>query len=130
MSDPSYGDLVAAALQADAEVARAEIRAQGLVCPSCEVNLIDLPDGHALVSAGGDGVPWTAECRNGAVVTLAPSSPMSGEAFATWQAVATISVWDDFRRREAESFRAIIGEGPTNFTGLIDILKGSERPSS
>jgi DNA-directed RNA polymerase subunit RPC12/RpoP len=123
-SDP-IGD----ALRADAEAARAEIRAGGLECPSCGVNMADLPDGHMLVLVSSEeaGQPQVAECRDGAPAYLAAiSSPMSDAGFAAWQAVSNILVWDAFRRREAETFRAIVGEGPANFTGLLGVLKGED----
>ena len=117
----SYEDSISAAIRADAEAARAEIRAEGIACPSCRVNLIDLPDGHALALYADADDGWNAECRDG---TPAPLSLSMGDdaAFGKWQAMATIRVWDEFRCREAESFRAIIGDGPGNFTGLADIL--------
>jgi len=124
----SYGDLVSAALRADAEAARAEIRAEGIACPSCNTNMADLPDGHMLAIPQDE--PYVAQCSHGTPVTLAASSPMSDGEYATWQAVANISVWDAFRQREAEAFKAIIGEGPANFTGLLSILNAGEPPSA
>jgi hypothetical protein len=111
-----YGDAVAAALRADAEAARAEMRALGISCPSCGVNMADLPEYHALAVLHED--PYTARCAGGTLVTLA------GEDFGTWQDAASVSVYDDFRRREAEAFKRIIGEGPAIFTGLLGVLGG------
>ena len=121
--DEEYDDIIGRALRADAEAARAEIRAEGIICPSCGVNMADLPDSHALAMADGPGGPYTAECREGAVASLAFSQPMSDSAFARWQAAANITLWDDFRRREAEAFKAIIGDGPADYTGLLSILE-------
>jgi hypothetical protein len=118
-----YGDAVAAALHADAEAARAEMRALGVTCSSCGLNMADLPDGHALVMSHEE--PYTARCATGPLVTLAASSPMTDAEFGTWKDAANIALWDDLRRREDEAFKRIIGEGPANFTGLLDVL-GSE----
>ena len=106
-SDNPIGD----ALRADAEAARAEIRAEGIICPSCSVNMADLPDGHALAMADGYGGPWTAECAAGVPVQLNGTSPMSDADFSAWQAMANVAFWDDFRRREAETFQAFLGGG-------------------
>lgn len=102
------GDPIGDALRADAEEARAQIRAAGIFCPSCGVNMADLPAGHMLAVTGyEEAVLCVAECRDGTAAELSD--------FATWQAAANISLWDDFRRREAEAFKAIIGEGPADF---------------
>lgn len=111
----SYGDLVAAALRPDAEAARAEIRAEGIECPSCGVNMADLPEDHALALSREE--PWTAKCAAGALAELAE--------FAQWQAAANIQVWDTANRGFDEYARKnIIGEGPANFTGILDALGG------
>jgi DNA-directed RNA polymerase subunit RPC12/RpoP len=111
-SDP-IGD----ALRADAEAASAEIRAAGIICPSCDVNMADLPDGHRLAVIPGlkDGF---AECRDGRRADIT--------AFESLQMAANVSLWDAFRRREAEAFRAIVGEGPADFTGLLSVLQGED----
>ena len=116
MSDP-IGD----ALRADAEAARAEIRAEGIVCPSCGVNMADLPDGHSLAMYGPAGaVSIGAECAEGMPVDMA--------AFEALQAATTVAVYDDFRRRlETAWRREVIGEGPGKFTGLLGILEGGEQ---
>ena len=49
MSADPIGD----ALHSDAEAARAEIREAGIVCPSCGVNMADLPYEHSLEFSGG-----------------------------------------------------------------------------
>jgi hypothetical protein len=60
---------IADAIHADAEAARAEIRAAGIFCPSCGVNMADLPEGHmltngdltgtaAMVKSVDHGAPW------------------------------------------------------------------------
>ena len=114
--DEAYGDLVARALKADADAARAEIRAQGITCPSCGVNMADLPEGHRLAVIPGleDGF---AECRDGQRADITGSGPL--------QMAANVSLWDTTHRLEAESFKRIIGDGPGDYTGLLDILKGS-----
>jgi hypothetical protein len=115
-----YGDLVAAALHADAEAARAGIRAMGVTCPSCGVNMADLPQDHTLDLSHEE--PYTAKCAAGSVAALADSSPMTDGEFKAWRDAANVSAYDDFRRREAEAFKRIIGEGPANFTGLLGVL--------
>jgi hypothetical protein len=115
-----YGDLVAAALHADAEAAREQIRAAGITCPSCRVNMADLPEGHALAMSHEE--PFTARCEAGNLVALA------GAEFGTWQDAANVSVYDDFRRREAEALKRAVGTGPANFTGLLDVLNSETRP--
>lgn len=120
-ADDPIGD----ALRADAEAARAEIRDTGIICPSCGVNMADLPDGHMLAMRGSENAELTAECRDGTPIGLpGVSSPMSDGEFKAWQAVANLLVWDAFRRREAEAFKAIVGDGPGKFTGLLGVLQG------
>ena len=117
-----YGDAVAAALHAEAEQARDEIRAAGIVCPSCGVNMAGLPDDHKLVLDHG-GIDWeravrrppSALCGSGRVVGLDDSR------FETWQAAANVSLYDDFRARCRETLAAEFA-GPANFTGLADVL--------
>ena len=119
-------DPIGNALRADAEAARAEIRAADLICPSCGVNMADLPDGHALTLS--TKAPLTAKCADGTSASLASSSPMSDDEFGKLQAAANIALWDDMRRREAESFKRIVGEGPAQFTGLLSILEDGGQP--
>ncbi len=115
MTDDPIGD----ALRADADAARAEIRAAGIVCPSCGVNMADLPEDHLLALSGvgkpdGKGMEhnWTAQCGSGKLVELSDEVPMGDADFATWQAAANISLYDDFRRREAEAFGYQLGVRP------------------
>ena len=95
MSEDPIGD----AIHAEAEAARAEIRAAGMACPSCGVNMADLPGDHMLALILGK----YAECGNGERVSLLDAP------FEAVQAAANISVWDAFRRSEAEAFRAALG---------------------
>ena len=117
MSDDPIGD----ALRAEAEQAREEIRAAGLVCPSCGVNMADLPQDHKLVLDPG-GIDWeravrrppSALCGSGRVVWLDDSR------FETWQAAASVSAYDNFRARFDEAISTqIIGTGPAHFTGFL-----------
>jgi hypothetical protein len=119
-----YGDAVAAALAADAEEARAEIRAAGIACPSCGVNMADLPDDHKLVLDHG-GIDWeravrrppSALCGSGRIVWLDDSR------FETWQAAANVSLYDDVRTRFEQALATdIIGTVPAHFTGFLDLL--------
>ena len=113
-SDDPIGD----ALRADAEAARTEIRSAGLICPSCGVNMADLRDGHMLTLI----LSKYAECADGERVNLLDAT------FEAVQAAANIAVWDALRQREAEAFRAIVGDGPGEFTGLLGIIQGEGRP--
>lgn len=125
-------DPVGAALAADAEAARAEIRAAGLVCPSCGVNMADLPEDHMLTLTHGresEDAPLkapTAQCNYGKLVTLAASSPMTDADFEAWQAAANISLHDQFRNAEAEAFAKIVGkrEPGHEYDGLLSALDG------
>lgn len=56
--DPS-GDLA----HAISEDAKAEVRAAGIICPACETNQADLPDGHWL-TIYGDDLTTAAECTS------------------------------------------------------------------
>ena len=119
-----YGDAVAAALAADAEEARAEIRAAGIACPSCGVNMADLPDDHKLVLDPG-GVDWVRAEKRPPSALCASGEPVSldGASYETWQAAANVSLYDGFRARFDESLTTqIIGTGPPRFTGLLDAL--------
>jgi hypothetical protein len=117
-----YGDPIGAALRADAEAARGEIRDAGLICPSCGKNAGDLIGRHCLVLVtrvpvsrdrgfGHDvalmGQPETScECRDGRPVIL------TGADFGTWQAAASIALMDDFWFRDTTAFDRLM------FTGL------------
>ena len=113
-------DPIGDALRADAEAARAEIRAAGLICPSCGVNMADLPEDHLLTLTHGrqhENAPIeapTAKCEYGPLVML-------GE-YETIRVAANISLYDQFRKAEAAAFDRIVGTGPANFTGLLDAL--------
>jgi hypothetical protein len=117
-------DPIGAALHAEAEDARAEMRATGIACPSCGVNMADLPHDHKLVLDTG-GVDWeravkrppSALCGSGTLVSLDDAS------FETWQAAANVSLYDDFRARFDEAVSTqIIGTGPPRFTGFLGAL--------
>ena len=110
-------DPIGDALHADAEAARAEIRAAGLACPSCGVNMADLPEDHVLTLGHGsqrEDAPAeapAAKCVHGALVVLATSSPMTDAEYQRVRAAANIALMDDFRKREAEAFAQMLG-GP------------------
>jgi hypothetical protein len=105
----SEPDTVGDALRADADDARAEIRAAGVTCPSCGVNMADLPRGHMLAYEDSPERSWTAQCSHGKLVTLAGKSPMTDAEYQTWQAVANISLYDQFRNAEDEAFSRMLG---------------------
>lgn len=108
---------ISRAVRADADAARAEIRAEGIICPSCGVNMADLPWDHMLGLDHG-GVDWeraeqrpaSAKCAAGQLV------PLDGASFETWQAAASVNLWDKFREAEDAAFSKMLGfdarEGP------------------
>ena len=115
-------DPIGDAIRADAEAARAGIRAAGLICPSCGVNMADLRSDHVLTLIHGreheddpERAP-TAQCNYGSLVLLADAP------FARWQAAAAIAMYDDFRKREADALDRIIGERKPGheYTGILD----------
>ena len=118
--EPTYGNLVAAALHAEAETAREEIRASSygqLSCPSCGKPSADIiGTGHRLVmimtSEAQPGAKMEAECRDGQRVQC-----------GTWDqamAAANISLADEVTRKFDS---AVFGDGPGEFTGLLSILE-------
>ena len=119
-------DPIGAALKADAEAAREEIRGEGITCPSCGQNWADLIGRHCLIMVMDDDTPW-CECRDGAQVLLGAllvSRVGPEAAWKTMQAAASIAVADEVWRQETITFdRDIIGTGPGEFTGLLSILE-------
>ena len=119
-------DPIGAALKADADAAREEIRGEELICPSCGQNWADLIGRHCLIMVMADDTPW-CECRDGTQVPLgsllvARIGPEA--AWKTMQAAASIAVADEVWRQETIAFdRDIIGTGPGEFTGLLSILE-------
>lgn len=116
-----YGDLVAAALRADADAERERLRAAGITCPSCGKNAADLTgigQGHRLemITTGEPGPDCVleAQCGDGRRVRL--------DGFAAAQNTALTSVLDDFWQQFDEAMRQAIGTGPASFTGLLDVL--------
>ena len=113
---------ISRAVRADAEAAREEIRAAGLVCPSCGVNMADLPRDHDLPIPPNLGAPGcTVKCNYGEGVC-----PVGYEAF---KAAANVSLWGNVNRAMDAEFSKMLGgdiNGPTpepKFTGLLDVLK-------
>jgi len=108
VSDDPIGD----ALRADAEQALAEIRAAGISCPSCGVNMADLPQDHRLVLTNEphpdlrEGLSAAyAECRDGQRVSLL------GASLKTLKAAANVSLLDDMRAAEDAAFSKLTGFG-------------------
>ena len=91
------------AVRADAAGARAEIRAAGLICPSCRKNWADLDhDVHWLVLCfTGPGTGF-AECHSGDRIPLIGP----GSTFATVQAAASIAVLDNCWHEETVALRS------------------------
>ena len=82
-----YGDAVAAALHAEAEEARAEMRAAGIACPSCGVNMADLPEGHQLAM---ESMPaGQVQCADGRRVLIA--------SVDMFRAAANVGLYDEMR---------------------------------
>jgi hypothetical protein len=116
-------DPIGDALHADAEAARAEIRAAGIVCASCGVNMADLGESHMLTLTQGrefEDAPLrapTAKCEYGALVQLGTAS------FEEVRAAASVALYEDFRACWDEAVsQQIVGTGPAHFTGLLDTL--------
>ena len=99
------------AIHADAEAARTEIRAAGTICPSCGVNMADLPRDHRLtIGREYEDAPLSAaQCNYGTAAGLATRSPMSDAEYETWQAAANISLYDEFRKAEDEAWAKMLG---------------------
>ena len=120
-----YGDAVAAALHAEAEQAREEIRAAGIACPSCGKNTADVYGGHRYENVGEAGIPLavktmtgTVKCSDGVPV------PASGMVYEQWVAAANISLMDEVWRGTDEAMTAeFTGTDPGRFTGFLDALR-------
>ena len=112
MNDDEAKDAIADAIRADAESARTEIRAMGILCPSCGINMADLPDGHHL-ELSGTGIP-VASCGPGKTVTL------DGTDWDALQAAATITVFEEMHRLE-DKWRPA---GDWQPEGLLAVLLG------
>lgn len=105
------------------EIRERRAKALGTCCPSCGTGILSLPAGHGLAIHGSGTGPWAAECRDGAPVCLT-ETPWSGHVIEAWEAVAAVAFHDDFRRHEAQALRAITGDGPAEFTGLLSAMLG------
>ena len=114
-TEPSYGDLAAAALHEEAETAREEIRASSygqLSCPSCGKPAGDIiGTGHRLIMIMAEPRP-EAECRDGQRAQC--------DTWDLMEAAANISLTDEVTRKFDS---AVFGTGPAQFTGLLSILK-------
>lgn len=133
MSDDPIGD----ALRADADDARAEIRAAGIICPSCGINAADLPRCHYLTLDHG-GIDWekaerrpgTAKCQDGKLIPLpGPEDVGDDAAFALLKAAANVNLLDEYNRSVDAAFSAMLGwdingepPEPRGFGGLLEVL--------
>lgn len=109
MSDP-FGD----AVRADAEAARAAIRAVGVCCPSCGANVADLPRGHEL-SRDGYLPGGTVKCGEGARVAL--------DDYDSIKAACNVILWDDFNASMDEAKARFIGGPRTKpWEGFLSVL--------
>lgn len=119
---------ISRAVRADAEAARAEIRAEGIHCPSCGVNMADLPRGHRLavsVDHGSEGravllLGQTAKCATGVPIQWWPAS------YELAQAATTVMFWDDYNARIDREWDRMIGTGNgehlTGFLGIVETM--------
>lgn len=113
---------IADAIHADAEAARAEIRAAGIVCPSCGVNMADLPRDHTLtIGRAYEIAPLEpARCNYGTPANLGD--------FETFKAAMNVRVWDACNAAVDAEFSKMLGwdiNGPTpepKFAGFLDAL--------
>ena len=88
-----YGDAVAAALHAEAEQARDEMRAAGIACPSCGVNMADLPGGHQLAM---ESMPTgQVQCADGRRVLIA--------SVDMFRAAANVGLYEEMRNNISRS---------------------------
>jgi hypothetical protein len=92
---------ISRAVHAETEAARAEIRAAGIVCPSCCVNAADLPEGHML-ELGTDG--GDAKCADGSPVSF-DSAP-----FAVFEAAFSVNMFDQMRAAESQLWALVPGD--------------------
>jgi Zn finger protein HypA/HybF involved in hydrogenase expression len=113
-------DVITTTVRADAEAARAEIRAADIVCPSCGVNMADLPRDHMFTISSGrsheDGPavvlarePQVAKCANGEAVVLADTSGEIAVDYETFVATANINLWDTYNRAIDTEWSKILG---------------------
>jgi ribosomal protein L37E len=101
------------AIRADAEAARAEIRAAGIVCPSCGKNAADIYGQHQYEDLDDVGVPSAVLSMSGSLKCTAGTPVAAGTmGYEQFQAVANIALLDEFRRREDRAFEDILGTGP------------------
>ena len=90
---------ISRAVRADADAARAQIRAAGFICPSCGTNMADLPADHGYEFSSGDFGSFlsgygTARCGSGETVTAA------GLDFEASRSLVNIDLWDKVRAAE------------------------------
>jgi hypothetical protein len=122
MSDDPIGD----ALRADAEEARAEMRAAGIICPSCGGNLGDLyGKGHRYEDIGPAGIPVAVASLKG-TFRCADGQPVDVTSldFEQFKAVAEIAFLDGFWAAESDYLdKHVFGAGDgKGFTGLLEML--------
>ncbi len=100
-------------LRADAEAARGEIRAVGIVCPSCGKNAADFyGKGHRYDDLLPGGVPACFYDLENGLLKCADGEPVPIGTLTDWehfQAVSSIALLDEFCRKEDEAFSAMLG---------------------
>jgi hypothetical protein len=139
------GNPIGDALRADADAAREEIRAAGLICPSCGVNMADLNRHHMLTISDGrtheNGPgrsvllarqPVTAKCAEGEPVVLHDAT---GNVVATWETyrnAANIALWDKMQATGEAIFAELMYGGPVpgpSAAGAYEPAPGSTVPA-
>ena len=124
---------ISRAVRADAEDARAEIRAAGIICPSCGVNMADLPRDHTLVFTNDKHPDLTesllasyAECADGQRICLLNAG------FGAVKAAANVSLLDQYNAAMDAEFSKMLGwdirgeTPPPKYTGLPGVLKAEQ----
>lgn len=121
------------AVHADAEAARAEIRAAGIICPSCGINMADLPPRHHLADVADSAaiVPLpghTLKCGAGTAVDM----PVTD--FETLRSAANVMVIDRYNASLDRAWSEMPGfdinePAPAReFTGLLDTIGKDSEP--
>ena len=109
---------IADAVRADAAEARAEIRAAGIICPSCGKNAADLIGTDHEVAFSGGNLPaslpdGTAKCADGEMI------PLAGADFETIKFLANLELLAAMDKAWAAETDKIIGTMPARFTGFL-----------
>ena len=94
---------ISRAVRADAEAARAEIRAAGITCPSCGINMADLPRRHHLAGDDDSAAVVALRCAAGTAVDI------SAADFETSRNAANVMVFDQYNASIDRAWSELIG---------------------